>query len=79
MSSKGPALNELDKHKQLSTKCCVNVDRGPKLILSKRWVTRIVIIIMQPFFVECRLCKYVIIQQASIKSDNISLKKAVDH
>ena len=47
MSSKVAALNELDKHKQLSTKCCV--DRGPTIILSKRWVTRIVIIIMQPF------------------------------
>ena len=35
-------LNELDKHKQLSTQC------GPTLILSKRWVTLIVIIIMQP-------------------------------
>ena len=25
MSSKGPALIELDKHKQLSTKYCVNI------------------------------------------------------
>ena len=31
------------------------------------------------FFVECRLCKYVITQQASIKCDKISLKKVVDH
>ena len=30
--------------------CWVSVaDRGPTIILSKRWVTRIVIIIIEPF------------------------------
>ena len=43
-------LNDQDEHKQLSTQCCVNV--GPAshywtLILNKRWITLIVILIMQ--------------------------------
>ena len=46
------------------------------LILSKRWVTLIVIIIMQPCLWNA---DYAIMQQSSIKNDNISLKKVVDH
>ena len=61
-------LNKLDNHKQLSTQY------GPTLILSKCWVTLIVIIIMQP----C-VWNAFIMQQSSIKRDNMSLKKVVGH
>ena len=61
-------------------KCWASVaDGGPTLLLSKRWVT------LDhcgnnyaALFVECRLYIYVIMQQSSIKRDNMSLKKVVD-
>ena len=64
-------LNKLDK--QLSTQC------GPTLIFKQ--------VLGHPYcdnnyaalLVECRLYIYVIMQQSSIKRDNMSLKKVVGH
>ena len=64
-------LNKLDK--QLSTQC------GPTLIFKQ--------VLGHPYcdnnyaalLVECRLYIYVIMQQSSIKRDNMSLKKDVGH
>ena len=54
---------------------------GATIILIKRWVTLIVIIIMQPCLwnAEYAIMQGLIIQESSIKSDNMSLKKVVDH
>ena len=56
-------------------------DGGATIILIKRWVTLIVIIIMQPCLWndEYAIMYGLIMQESSIKSDNMSLKKVVDH
>ena len=69
--SPGYGLNKLDK--QLSTQC------GPTLIFKQ--------VVGHPYcdnnyaalLVECRSYIYVIMQQSSIKRDNMSLKKDVGH
>ena len=54
---------------------------GATLILIKRWATLIVIIIMQPCLwnAEYAIMYGLIMQESSIKSDNMSLKKVVDY
>ena len=62
--------------------CLASVaDGGATIILIKRWVTLIVIIIMQPCLwnAEYAIMYGLIRQESSIKSDNMSLKKVVDH
>ena len=56
-------------------------DGGATIILIKRWVTLIVIIIKQPCLwnAEYAIMYGLIMQKSSIKSDNLSLKKNVDH
>ena len=62
--------------------CLTSVaDGGATIILIKRWVTLIVIIIKQPCLwnAEYAIMYGLIMQHSSIKSDNMSLKKVVDH
>ena len=66
-------LNKLDKHKQLSTQC------GPTLIFKQVLGHPYCDNNYAPLLVECRLYIYVIMQQSSIKRDNMSLKKVVGH
>ena len=56
-------------------------DGGATIILFKRCVTLIVIIIMQPCLwnAEYAIMYGLIMQESSIKSDNMSLKKVVYH
>ena len=51
------------------------------MILIKRWITLIVIIILQPCLLnaEYAIMYGLIMQESSIKSDNMSLKKVVEH
>ena len=63
-------------------KCLASVaDGGAAIILIKRWVTLIVIIIEQPCLwnAEYAIMYGLIKQESSIKIDNMSLKKVVDH
>ena len=55
--------------------------RWSNTIIIKRWVTLIVIIIMQPclWIAEYAIMYGLIMQESSIKSDNMSLKKVVDY
>ena len=62
--------------------CLASVaDGGATIILIKRWVTLIVIIFMQPCLwnADYAIMWGLIMLQSSIKSDNMSLKKVVDH
>ena len=56
-------------------------DGGATPILIKRWVTLIVIIIMQPCLwnADYAITWGLIMQQSSIKSDKMALKKVVDY
>ena len=62
-------------------KCSASVADGGATIMLKRWVTLIVIIIKQPCLwnAEYAIMYGLIMQHSSIKSDNMSLKKVVDH
>ena len=62
--------------------CLVSVaDGGATIILIKRLVTLIVIIVKQPCLwnAEYAIMYGLIMQHSSIKNDNMSLKKVVDH
>ena len=64
-------LNELDKNKQLSIQCCLA--SGATIILIKRWVTLIVIIIMQPCLwnAEYAIMYGLYMQESPTKSHNV--------